>query len=184
MKKLLLVVLALGIVFWGCSENTSLTGPEKADVQNSFLKVDDNSSTTLMEKKTVISKEIDGEKGGKVKINLKQGKVKAKGNLNFKKGVFSDEETIEVSLVGGMAAFDFYPESIEFNEGKHALLTVKISGIKFKKGDSVEDFDFFYIDSDKLYEVEYKKIIIDKKHKWIKVVDAQLTHFSRYGFNR
>jgi len=189
MKKVLLLVLALGIVFWGCSESTSLIGPEKAEVQNSFLKVDYNNSTTLMKKKTVNSKLIDGKKGGKLKIDLENEYVKAKGNLKFGKKVFEnvdpDKKTlIEVNLIPRMAALDFTPDGLVFNEGKHASLTIKITGIDFDSGDKAEDFDFFYIDNDKLCEVDYKKIIIDKKHRWIKVVNAELTHFSRYGFSR
>ena len=186
MKKVLLLVLALGIVFWGCSESTSLIGPEKAEVQNSFLKVDYNNSTTLMKKKTVNSKLIDGKKGGKLKIDLKMGEVKAKGNLKFKKNSFSGPQniTVDLAFADGEAALEFGPKDLDIDPA--ALLTVKITGIHFVDEDTAENFGFFYLDEDsnRFEVVDYKKIIINKKHGWIKVVNAELTHFSRYGFAR
>lgn len=190
MKKVLLIVLTLGIGFWGCSDNTSLTGPEKTDVQTSFLKVTDYNSSALMKKADPNTAVINAAKGGKVKISLKSESVSAKGDLKFKKNnTFTineaevESELITVSLAGdGLAALDFEPDGL--NLENPAILTVKFTGIDFDKDDKPDDYDFLYIDGDVLSPVPYQKIVIDKKGRWIKVVKAELTHFSRYGFTR
>ena len=137
---------------------------------------------------------IVAAKGGKIKIKLESGSVSAKGDLKFEKNntftIDDGKEEVEVksaeitvTLAGdGLAALDFGPDGL--NLEKPALLTVTFKGIDFEKGAKAEDFDFLYIDGDQLSPVIYKKIIIDKKKRWIKVVNAELYHFSRYGFTR
>jgi len=182
MKKVLLIVLTLGIGFWGCAEDTNLTGPEKTDVQKSFLKVDEDNFTTSMEKKTVNSIEIDGEKGGIFKFKLKNGKLKAKGHLRFKKGSFKGVKPISVKLVDGLLAFEFSPSIELINPA--ALLTAEIKGVKLDKNVAKGDYEFVFIDGAEFIAVPYKKIIIDKKHGRLKVVKAELSSFTRYGWTR
>jgi len=68
---------------------------------------------------------------------------------------------------------------------KPALLTIKFKGIEFSENETDDDFNFYYIDKNKiLAPVVYKKIVLNKKKNWVKIVKAELEHFSRYGFTK
>jgi len=190
MKKVLLIIFALGFGFWGCSENTTLTGPENVQSQQSFLKINSGNSSTLM-KTTTNGGTIFAAEGGKIKIDLESGSTSVKGRIKFKKkNIFTEngskvesaDITIDLAVNDDVAALDFGPSGLKLD--KPAILTVKFTGIDFAEGATAEDFNFLYLSGNELAQVEYKKIIIDKKHRWIKVVNAELTHFSRYGFTK
>jgi hypothetical protein len=180
MKKVLLIVALFGFGIWGCSENANLTGPEKSETQQSFMKVATNNSTMLM--KTSVSKVIDGDRGGIVWINLQSEDKEfgAFGALWFKRGSFDGKENISVSLADGIAALDFEPSGIPLD--KAAILTATIKGLDLNDGD---DIDFKYIDENgNLASVDYRRLIVNKRRGWVTVIGAKLEHFSRYGWTR
>jgi len=188
MKKVLLTILLLGFGIWGCSENSNIVTPENNETEQSFLKVVNNNYSRLMKINT--AETITGEDGGKVLIDFESpdGLFSAKGKIKFKKNSFVGPADISVALSFDsegevIAALDFGPSSIELL--KPALLTIKFKGIEFSENETDDDYDFFYIDiSGKLAPVEYKKIVINKKKNWVKIVKAELEHFSRYGFTK
>ena len=192
MKKVLLFIFILGLGVWGCSDNTNLTGPEKIDSQKSFLKTTPNSSSLLM--KTTASKTIDGDFGGIIPLRLESNNEEygAKGWLYFPRESFDGTEVISVSIANNVAALDFSPSGIPLF--KPARLTVKFNGVEFddnqddESDDDLENeskIDFRYIATDgSLAPVDYRKLIVNKKHGWVIVIDAKLDHFSRYGFTK
>lgn len=182
MKKVLFTLLIISLAFWGCSEDTNLTGPEKIDAQKSFLKVLPNSSNMLI--KTTASKTIDGDFGGLIPLNLESVNEEygAKGWLYFPRESFDGTETISVTIANDIAACDFGPSGIQLDSP--ARLTLKFNGVEFN-GDDDDEIDFQYIDSNGgLATVDYRKLIVNKNQGWVIVIDAKLDHFSRYGFTK
>lgn len=179
MKKVLLILLIAGFGFWGCSENTSLTEPTKIETQSAFLKLKAGKVSLL--KQSEVTKTIDGERGGIVRINLEDEEdFGAKGWLFFSKGSFEGSQDITIKTDTEFAALDFYPEGISLE--KPARLTVIFKGIEF---DDDEPIDFQYIDeNDNLASVDYSRLIVYRELGWVIVVDAKLYHFSRYGFTK
>ena len=187
MKKVLLTILLLGFGIWGCSENSNIVTPENNETEQSFLKVVNNNYSRLMKINT--AETITGEDGGKVLIDFESsdGLFSAKGKIKFKKNSFVGPANISVALSFNaegkvIAALDFGPSEIVLL--KPALLTIKFKGVEFSENEKDDDFNFFYIDGKELAPVEYQKIVINKKKNWIKIVKAELEHFSRYGFTK
>lgn len=180
MKKVLLIVALFGFGIWGCSENSNLTGPEKNDSQQSFLKVATNNSTMLM--KTTVSKEIDGDRGGIVWIRLESNdeELGALGALWFKRDSFDGKDDISVTMVDGLAALDFGPSGIALD--KAAILTVTIKGLELNNDDDI-DFQYFN-ENGELTPVEYRRLIVNKRRGSVTVIGAKLEHFSSYGFTK
>lgn len=180
MKKVLFIVALVSFGIWGCSENTNLTGPQKSETQQSFLKVATNNSSILM--KTSVSETIDGDIGGLIRINLESADEEfgAKGTLYFSEDSFEGIKVISISIAEGLAALDFGPPETNFDSP--ASLTLKFNGIDF--GDDDGEVDFQYMDGGELFTVDYRKLIVNRKHGWVMVIDAKLDHFSRYGFTK
>ncbi len=180
MKKVLLSLVFTTFMFWGCAENTSLTGPEKIESQNTFLKI--NAEKASLMKKSEVSKTIDGKRGGLIRINLaaEEDDFGARGWLYFGRKSFDGKKVITVKTDKEYAALDFYPEGIDLN--KPARLTVLFKGLDLEEN---SDIDFQYIDENgNLAPVDYRKLIVYKKLGWVIVIDARLNHFSRYGFTK
>jgi hypothetical protein len=180
MKRVLLLVLIVGFGFWGCSESTSLTEPTKVESQRTFLKVNDAQASLL--KKTITSKEINGNRGGMIFINLasEDGEYGAKGWMYFPRNSFNGVEEISATINSGFAALDFAPSGLEF--AKPARLTLKFSGLDLDRNDDV-DFQFINENGD-LETVDYRRLIVNKRAGWAIVVSAKIDHFSRYGFTK
>ncbi|MDA3859979.1 MAG: hypothetical protein PF445_02020 [Melioribacteraceae bacterium] len=182
MKKALLTIVLLSFGIWGCSENTSITAPEKSDSQQSFLKVTASSSSELMKKS--VSETIDGEDGGMIKIRIGRKEIHAKGWLDFPEDSFEGEEKISIRLAEDFAALDFEPSGIPLE--LPALLTLTFSGLELEGYDEIEDeIEFQYIDEDgNLKSVDYETLIVKRDRGRVTVVRAELKHFSRYGFTK
>jgi hypothetical protein len=188
MKKVLLILLMVGFGFWGCSENTSLTEPTKIESQRSFLKVSNVQSSLL--KESDVSKEIDGERGGIVFLNLQSEDEEygAKGWIYFPRNSFEGVEVISATINDDVAAIDFEPGGLVFD--KPARLTLKFSGLEFDDDDhddheSDGEIDFQFINENgDLETVDYRRLIINKRAGWAIVVNAEINHFSRYGFTK
>ena len=100
--------------------------------------------------------------------------------MYFGRNSFEGKKEITIKTDKEYAALDFYPEGIDLS--KPARLTVLFKGIDL---DDDNDIDFQYIDEiGNLAPVDYRKLIVYKELGWIIVVDARLSHFSRYGFTK
>lgn len=192
MKKLLMLIVVVSLSFWGCSENSSITEPTDAQSNQSFLKVssDIEVSELSVEAKSVLgvkdvntlskswlpssTAEVIGEDGGNIRFFLAEDGALALGNLGIAAGELNNTE-VTVAMVPGVAALDLTPDN---DFATASQLTVCFLGVNLSG-----DVDFAYIDEDGTQgEVVYDRIIVG--HGWAVVVNAQLGHFSRFGFTK
>lgn len=194
MKKLLVLIVVVSLSFWGCSENSSITEPTNAQSNQSFLKISDDievselsvEAKSVLEVKDVntLSKswlpssvtEVIGDEGGKVRFLLSQNGALSIGNLRIAAGELNNNTSITVAMVPGEAALDLTPDT---NFGTAAQLTVCFMGVNLPSS----GVNFVYIDEDGTKgDVVYDRIIVG--YGWAVVVNAQLQHFSRFGFTK
>ena len=200
MKKLLILAVVATLSFWGCSENSNLTGPTDAQSNQSFLKINtDNVSELSVEAKSALELEIstvlnkiqnedfivetiDGKKGGKINFELlsEDGNFTSVGVLKFRGNSFDGEEDISIAIDPTIdaAALDLGPETIELN--KSAKLTVAYIGLAVAQGDEL--FFKYIADDGTLDDVKHSGIIVGDG--WALVKNAQIKHFSRFGFTK
>lgn len=178
MKKIVILVALFSLIFLACSENTSINIPESNKTDN-LLKFKANFSHHLM--KTEVSQSINGETGGTIDINFtsSDGEFSVVGTLVFPANSFSGTEDISVSVAGDLAALDFGP-SMTFQNA--AQLNLSITGVNVTADDNV---DFKYIHGDgSLSSVDYADISVSVDDALVSVQDAELNHFSRYGWTK
>ena len=195
MKKLLIVVVVAALSFWGCSENSNLTGPTDAQSNQSFLKMSDNIevSELSVEAKSVlgvddvntlskswlpksVKKLISAEEGGTMRIMLADKGTYSIGKLNILAGSLSQDARVKIKIVAKEAALDFTPD-VAFM-GNPAELTVGFFGVDVNVNDDVK---FVYMSDGQEFEVDGEIIV---GNGWVIVVKAKLGHFSRFGFTK
>ena len=130
---------------------------------------------------------VNGNSGGKVKIDYQwqdgpnAGK-KVEGELTIPKGAFKGKKTFDM-------IFDIEFLSVELAPAGAFDIPVELT-LKFKGLDNnvVKQFKnnpkFKYIDSqgNLMEDVEYKQLDVDEIEGMVKIWEAKLPHFSRYGF--
>jgi len=198
MKKVLVLFVVASLSFWGCSENSSITEPNDGQSNQSFLKINTSDVSELsIEAKSAlgidevntlnksfsdkkISQLISAEEDDVIRFSLADKGVLSIGTLEIKGGSFVKDTKVKIAMASKEAALDFAP-NVEFNDNNPALLTVVITGVDVPE-DDYENIKFVYFEGNKEVLVDYDEIIVGKG--FVSVVNAQLKHFSRFGFTK
>jgi len=183
MKITLTTLSLIALFFLGCAD-TPLSPIKNDNHSYQLIKLPKKSGMSV-ENTFFETKEIDGKKGGKIKLNetyiAGDGHiVKIRAKLKFKKNSFQGKVTITLTVDDEAAAISFIPEGIVFN--KPAELDLKFEGIDLLNLIS-GTYDFVYIDKHGNFEIiAYNALHVDETLGKIWVTKAKLHHFSRYGF--
>jgi hypothetical protein len=186
MKNLLtILLLSVGLFLVGCSNDSSLVGPTGTDITNQSVQTQGDSfigiPSTSLDKSKKVKKEINGKKGGTIEIEgeLKNG-IEFEAKLVIPKGAFKGTKKITIKFNKKSAAFDLGPNNATFD--KPLLLSAEIKGLNLKNIDP-NDVQFGFLDKKgNLVPVVYEKMKVDVEDGELKVKNAQLWHFSRYGW--
>jgi len=188
MKNLAIIVLILIPLFWGCSDNNLISPEPKKGMQKTWIQLPqpENDLSTEMEFSSL--KEIDGNKGGEIRIDKKyptpggvNKEVKISAVLKFQSGSFSGKRDITM-VIDDINGTVTYSPSMNFD--KPAILDLIFEGIDLT-GVNKDQVDFVYIGEDGLfYPVSYKEIKVDLLRGRLELVDGLIPHFSRYGWGR
>jgi len=186
MKYLLTLSLASLLFFFGCDQGSDLTSPisDSPTPQLKLISLPTSSGGLGIETLVTQYKKIDGDDGGEFTANFSYqggpfGTVTVKSELEFDDGAFDGERLISQTLDTDYAAMKYGP-SMQFDDDVE--LNLIITGLDLS-GVDPNTLDFVYINDDGTIEhIEYDEIDIDFSTGTIEVDDAELTHFSRYGF--
>ncbi len=182
MKNLLTLSLATLLLFVGCNQDSDVTSPTNPELK--LISLPQSSSGLSVETLYTESMDINGEYGGEFTANFSYqggpfGQVTVESELEFDRNSFQGTVEITQTLDSEFAALKFGP-SMQFN--KDVELDLIITGLDLSNVNP-NTLDFVYIDENGTIEyVDYDKIIMDASTGTIEVDDADLTHFSRYGF--
>ena len=184
MKKFLWLSFAAAIfILAGCSQDGNVTGPS-AQSGKSFLKLPAVSQLS-QETEYVVSQSIDGSVGGQVSINENipggpYGQVVFNGSLSVPAGAFTGTQNIGITFDDAVTAAYYSPSPYTFDQP--LSLTLEYSGLDLS-GINPATLDFVYERRDGSFErVSYDRIEVDITSGMLKVINARLPHFSRYGF--
>ena len=186
MKKLLTLAALVSLFFFGCDQGTDITSPGEIDNHSYQLIKLPKKSGMSVETIFSMTKEIDGKKGGEIKIDesyvAEDGHtVQIYAYLEVKKFSFSGNVTITLTVDDEFAAASFTPAMV-FD--KPLELDMKFEGIDLGNLNLTNgDYDFVFIDDDGNTEVvDNNGVQVNENHSKITVKSAKLHHFSRYGF--
>ncbi len=195
MKRLLTFVLLVGIFLTSCQDDSSILQSdseldgttilivnenleEHIDIVFEYTKVKDNFARTYI---------IIGDKGGKIieKHTWTNGTetLKLEAYLTIPAGAFEDTLTFDMVVDPNLLSVEFHPTPFTFNVP--IILDLKFKGISedYKIDSDSLDFQYYKVDGT-FEEVDYKSVEWDPIDREIKVFDAELHHFSRYGWTR
>ncbi len=186
MKNLLtILLLGVGLFLVGCTNDSSLVGPTATDLTTQSVQTQGDSFIglpfTSLDKSKKSKKKIDGAKGGEIEIKgeLRNG-IEFEAKLVIPKGAFEGKKKITIKFDKKTAAFDFGPDNTSFD--LPLLLTAKIEGLNLD-GLTADDIQFGFLDQNgNLIPVVYKKMEVDIEDGELAVYEAQINHFSRYGW--
>jgi hypothetical protein len=187
MKNLLtLSLFSILLLILGCEQTTEVNSP----VNEPQERVLNKQLITLpapfglgIESQT-FTQDINGPNGGEFQRsfsyqNSSGGTIYQFADLDFFPGAFTGTENISMTFNTGGAAMDLGP-AMQFQVDVE--YTYKITGLDLT-GVNPNTLEFVYIDSNgNMYTVDYDYIEMDESTGMLKVKDAELDHFSRYGF--
>ena len=168
------------------------------------LVVSDNTVTTLLSKKadstpelyrslpidikTNVSKNltINGDLGAIVYLshkwkNANNKTCKLSAKLDIPIGAFSGDLTFEIIFDLNNYAVELYPSPFTFD--KPVLLDLVFKNVDLSNIDP-NAFVFDYLDGEEPVNLKVKSFDIDIKKNTLSIKDAELHHFSRYGWTR
>jgi hypothetical protein len=189
MKNTLVLFSLIGIIFFGCSDNSDNTDISAPTSINNLTK--DQSFTSDQEIESTshilsITKLIDGEVGGELSIdtiyiNYQGRQIDVFANLKIKKSAFQGLTLITMMLNPEAAKVKFFPDLIFTNDVK---LSVTYTGIDLEAlGYTTSGhYDFVYFGKGGVETTLNDESKVDMDKQEIKVKNAKLEHFSRYGW--
>lgn len=185
MKKLLFSAVLVSLFLFGCSQDVGINEPaQQIGAKKSLIKLPADFQM-LTEDQLTVSGKIDGSVGGFIEDSkeLKGRGMRGKemyASLIVPAGAFEGTKVFNIVFDNNDAAVQFTPSPMDFN--KPLTLNFSIGGMDLKGVDE-HSIDFVYITPQGDFEkVDYESIHVDKRQGTLTVVNAQLNHFSRYGF--
>jgi len=181
--KLITSALFLTLLFiLGCDQITEINAPQERIVNKQLIKLPEN--VGLGVESQTYTQDINGANGGEFQRtfsyqNSSGGTVYQFGDLDFFPGAFTGTKNISMTFNTGGAAMELGPPT-QFQA--RVDYTYKITGIDLT-GVNPNTLEFVYIDANgNMYAVDYDYVTMDASTGMLKVVNAILPHFSRYGF--
>ena len=185
MKQLLSIAVIFTMFFIGCSNDVNINNPIENQTTEEFVSHDTPEGFIINGSYTV-SKEIDGSKGGFISYgDLNKTKNGDKGSVYaacyLPAGSFSGTKTITISIDTRTCTGTFGP-SMTFD--KPVLFSALFTGVDFKNV-VTSSIKFVYYDKNEVkYEISCANLYINVTKGVLGILNAQLPHFSRYGFLR
>jgi len=194
MKKfeisLVLILSSLFLFTLSCQDESTLSGPEQVFVsdENQLDKKDKKDKDS---DKYTVSQLITIKNGGKITLKVthkgeflgkkNKKKIEIKAEIKFSPNTVIKDQKFKMTWDPIECMISFYPE-MDFM--KVAPLTISVKGVdlkklKIKKG----DVKFVYLDA------AGDDLFVDSKKIWFKkdsfgILQAEISHFSRYGFTK
>ncbi|MBZ0200670.1 MAG: hypothetical protein K8H86_12435 [Ignavibacteriaceae bacterium] len=182
MKQLIFTLFLAGVFFAGCSDfnNTTIPANSQSTVQKIKMPAPKNLS---VETTFTVSERIAGNFGGELLLDgfypSTTGDVMIEAELIVPSGAYSGEKVLSISNEGQFVEVSLDP-SMQFDAP--VLLSVRMDGLDLSDVNP-ETIQFLYFADDGSTEsVTYDELIVDVENGILGVRNAQLTHFSRYGF--
>ncbi len=178
MKRLILFsFVALGLFLAGCSDQSSLVGPTQQISQQQGRTLIGLPISSL-NKSIKASEKIDGAVGGTIEFEgtISDGQIKVEGKLVIPAGAFTGTRNISIKSDKATASFKFGPSG---TFDKPLLFSAKISGLNLNGNNA----GFVYVEQNGgLTNIASDGSGIDNGTLY--VINAELGHFSRYGWSK
>jgi hypothetical protein len=183
MKQLISFLFIALLLILGCEQVTDVNTPPEQILNKQLISLPMPTDLSVEDIHTEY-KDIDGAMGGWFTEDFTyqggpNGNVYFHSTLHFYANAFTGTKTISQTFDTETAALTFGP-SMQFNVPVDYTLT--ITGLDLT-GVNPNTLDFVYIDANgNMYAVQKDYVYMDANIGLLKVKNAKLNHFSRYGF--
>jgi len=183
MKQLISFLFITLLLILGCDQVTDVNAPPEQILNKQLVRLPTPTGLGVEDLHTEY-KDINGTYGGWFNEYFQyssgqNGTVNFQSTLHFYSNSFTGTQTISQTFNTETAAITFGP-SMQFNVAVDYTLT--ITGLDLT-GVNPATLDFVYIDANgNMYAVQKEYVTMDLSTSMLKVKNAKLNHFSRYGF--
>jgi hypothetical protein len=183
MKQLISFLFVTLLIFLGCEQVTEVNSAPELILNKQLINLPTPIGLGVEDLHTEY-KDINGANGGLFTEDFEysggsNGTVDFHSTLHFYSNSFTGTQTISQTFNTETAAITFGP-SMQFNVPVDYTLT--ITGLDLT-GVDPNSLDFVYVDENgNMYAVQKEYVIMDLSSGMLKVKNAELNHFSRYGF--
>ena len=182
MKHLILALFLVGIFLAGCSDLNNSTVPVGTQSTVQKIKMPAPSSLSV-ETVFSVSERIVGNIGGDVELegfySTSTGEVTIEASLDVPTGAYDGAKVLSIVNEGQFVEVDLSPTMV-FDAP--VLLTIRMEGLDLSDVNPAQVNFLYFADDGSTEAVTYDNLIVDVENGILAVVNAQLNHFSRYGF--
>ncbi len=181
--SVLMVMVCLVMNFTACAEQAPVTSELSSKRELNILKF--GNGTVSLKKVVSVSQWVTQEDGGELILDYNgsdhnNGDAIIKITLRVFSGAISEDANLMLSLDDQYLDFTFNPHGITFSAP--ALLTIEAANVDLS-GIAPDQININYDNPEagQWEVVSSSDIIVDAEKGYLKVIDAQLPHFSRYA---
>jgi len=184
-KYIYIIIFFLGFIF-GCGKESDLVAPVDSVKGNepNWIAIPSAESKSL-QKDVFTGEMVCGNEKSVLKIfthypaNTPFGFIQIKAKAEIQKNSFEGCSYVTMSINDRFGETTFSPEC---TFSKPVIYNLTIRGLDLS-GINPADVRFVYMSPDGEYQqAEYDRLVVNIKTGKLQVVNARLTHFSRYGF--
>jgi hypothetical protein len=194
MKTILTILLATILLHWGCDNSSDLAVNISGDSNNVSKSAEVNydqiplpsKSALWLDSLLTMSKEIDGSVGGRIIMEKYYiaddgDSIIIYADLRIPEGAFQGTKIITMTVDDEYAAIHFYPEMVFADTLR---LFQSFEGLHLENY-TTGTLDFVFIQDDGSIElIKRNGLQVVKPQGIVRVQNAKLLHFSKYGWIR
>jgi hypothetical protein len=175
----------LALFFVSCNEESNITFPvDQTNIEEPNWIAIPGFENLSLEKSFTVGKTIYGNQESLLEINRgyacgPHGWVSITANARFQRYSFFGQRYVTMTVNDRFGTSIFNP-SVTLT--KPVIYNLTITGMDLRKIDP-DEVRFVYMGPDgKYYDVKYESLFVEKQSGKLQVINAELEHFSRYGF--
>ncbi|MGA9294475.1 MAG: hypothetical protein WBV81_17940 [Ignavibacteriaceae bacterium] len=190
MYKYLAIILVLTLFAVGCTDESNMITPVDNNVSNSEVVSSPNwislppAENQALKKDITVGKTIYGDQESLLEINTGYaggpfGWISITANARFQRYSFTGSRYVTMSINDDFGAATFTPSGVW---ARPVIYNLTIQGIDLSSVDPSK-VSFVYMAPDgNYYKAKYQSIYVEKQSGKLQIINAELPHFSRWGF--
>jgi hypothetical protein len=184
------ILIVLALIAVGCTDESNMVAPANNQISNSEIVSNPNwislppAGNQSLKKDITVGKTIYGTDESLLEINTGYaggpfGWISITANARFQRYSFTGQRYVTMSINDDFGAATFTPSG---TWSKPVIYNLTIQGVDLSNVDPSR-VTFVYMAPDgNYYKAKYQSIYVEKQSGKLQIINAELPHFSRWGF--
>ncbi len=190
MYKYLAVLMVLALFVVGCTDESNMLSPVGNTINNNEVISNPNwislpaDVNQALKKDITVGKTIYGDQESLLEINTgyaggPMGWIQITANARFQRYSFTGSKYVTMCIDDDFGTASFSPSG---TFTKPVIFNLTIMGVDLSNVDPSK-VSFVYMSPDgNYYKAKYQSIYVEKQSGKLQIINAELPHFSRWGF--